>query len=244
MEKTKISGSPGFSSSLSLEKTELFLIRSLIRSQWLERIKMTSPEHLSEFEKLDIKQYHIAASLLDHNAIWPKTSRILPKIAVKQIRKMNFIKQLEEYFGKFIISNEEGLVDEEIYWRIVRPNELSDIGSLHADAWFWEIGKMKMPLNKIRVKVWIAIEVEKGASGFVYIPNSHLNDWPYEIKDKNGLKKPVIKDLDLSLDPELFMSNPGDSIIFNDKLIHGGQLTLGNFTRVSLEFTMFVDPWV
>ena len=219
-------------------------MRGLIRNQWLERIKSTSPEHLSKFEKLEIKQYHKAASLLNHSTTWPKTSRILPKTAVNQIRKMNFIKQLENLFGKFIISNEEGVVDEEIYWRIVRPNELNDIGSLHADAWFWEIGKMKTPSNKIRVNVWIAIEVEKGASGFVFVPNSHLEDWPYEIKVKNGLKKPVLNLSDLSIKPQLFMSNPGDSIIFNDKLIHGGQVTFGNYTRVSLEFTMFVKPWV
>ena len=34
---------------------------------------------------------------------------------------------------------------------------------------------------------------------------------------------------------------PGTVIIFNDKLLHGGVVNEGSETRVSMEFTMFVD---
>jgi ectoine hydroxylase-related dioxygenase (phytanoyl-CoA dioxygenase family) len=37
----------------------------------------------------------------------------------------------------------------------------------------------------------------------------------------------------------IFNSHPGEAIIFNDQLLHGGAVGQ-NETRVSLEFTMFV----
>ena len=35
--------------------------------------------------------------------------------------------------------------------------------------------------------------------------------------------------------------DPGTVIIFNDKLLHGGVVNEGLQTRVSMEFTMFVN---
>ena len=243
MIKLDLSGSPGFSTNLSLKNEELIHLRQLIRDQWLGHIRMLVPEQVNRFEKLGIVRYHEASHLLDHSSVWPKNVRILPQNAVTEIRKMSFISQLENCFGRFEISDEENIGWEEIYWRLVRPNEKNDVGSLHADAWFWELGQMKTPDNKIRIKIWIAIDVEPGLSGFVYIPDSHLKDLPYHVELKNGLKKPVLDISEDSPNPLLFNSKPGDTIIFNDKLIHGGLIGRGKYTRVSLEFTMFVTPW-
>ncbi len=242
MIKPKIAGTPGFSTDLSLKNEELIRLRHLIRNQWLEHIKILAPEQVNRFEKLGIEGYHEASHLLDHSSVWPKKVRILPQDAVLEVRKMSFICQLEDYFGQFEISDEENIGREEIYWRLVRPNEKNDVGPLHADGWFWELGHGKTPDNKIRIKIWIAIYVEPGLSGFIYVPGSHLKDWPYHAELKHGFNKPVIDVSEDKLNPLLFKSQPGDTIIFHDKLLHSGAISSGNHTRVSLEFTMFVTP--
>ncbi|KMP10410.1 hypothetical protein UZ36_07720 [Candidatus Nitromaritima sp. SCGC AAA799-C22] len=243
MIKQKLSETPGFSTDLSLENEELVRLRHLIRDQWLGHIKTIVPEHVNRFEELGMERYHEASHLLDHGSVWPKKVRILPQDAVLEIRKMNFISQLENYFGPFEISDEENVGREEIYWRLVRPNEKNDIGPLHADGWFWELGHGTTPDDVVRVKVWIGIYVETGLNGFVYVPDSHLKDWPYHAVLKDGFNKPMIDVSEDSLNPLLFESKPGDAIIFHDKLLHGGAPSRGDRTRVSLEFTMFVKPW-
>jgi|TARA_B110000467_G_C18172872_1_gene396182 hypothetical protein len=243
MIKEKLAGPPGFSTDLSLKNEELVRLRHLIHNQWLERIKSLVPEQVNRFEELGMQRYHEASKLLDHSSIWPKKVRILPRNAVLEIRKMNFFCQLEDYFGPFEISDEENVGREEIYWRLVRPNEKNDIGPLHADGWFWELGHGATPDNVVRIKIWIGIYVEPGLNGFLYVPNSHLKDWPYHAELKNGFNKPVIDVAEDSLNRLYFESNPGDIIIFHDKLLHGGAIGRGNSTRVSLEFTMFVKPY-
>ena len=159
MIKPKLAGIPGFSTDLSLKNEELICLRHLIRDQWLEHIKILAPEQVNRFEKLGLERYHEASHLLDHSSVWPKKVRILPQDAVLEIRKMCFICQLEDYFGQFEISDEENVGREEIYWRLVRPNEKNDLGLLHADAWFWDLGHGITPDDVIRVKIWIGIYV-------------------------------------------------------------------------------------
>ena len=242
MIKQKLTGPAGLSLDLSLEKKELANLRQLIHDQWLERIKTFYPEFVNRFEELGMERYHEASNLLDHGSLWPKEARILPQSAVLKLRKMRFIDQLEDYFGPFEISDEDNVGREEIYWRLVRPNEKNDIGPLHADAWFWDLGHGTTPNNVVRVKVWIAVYVDPGLSGFVYIPESHLKEWPYHGEMKTGVNKPVIDVSEDSLNPLLLNSEPGDAIIFHDRLLHGGAISEGDHTRVSLEFTMFVKP--
>ena len=225
-----------------MENKDLVCLRQLIYDQWLGHIKIIAPEHVKRFEEIGMERYHEASHLLDHGTIWPKKVRILPKSAVDEIRKMNFINQLEEYFGFFEISDEENVGHEEIYWRLVRPKEKNDAAPIHADAWFWELGHSTTPNNRIRIKVWIGIYVKKGFNGFVYIPGSQNKEWAYRSVLKDGFNKPVIEVAVDSLNPVLFNGEPGDAIIFHDRLLHGGAVGRGDFTRVSLEFTMFVKP--
>ncbi len=243
MIKQDIVGPLGFSTDLSLKSEELVRIRSLVHDQWLGHIKTIAPKHVSKFEELGVARYHEASHLLDHNSVWPKKVRILPKEAVSEIRKMDFVSKLEEVFGPFEISDEENLGREEVYWRLVRPWAENDIGPIHADGWFWELGHGITPDKLIRVKIWIGIYVEPGLNGFVYVPGSHLKDWSYHKEMKDGIYKPVIDVSDDILSPILFEGEPGDTIIFHDKLLHGGVINKGNQSRVSLEFTIFVKPW-
>jgi len=152
---------------------------------------------------------------------------------------MSLMRILEDEFGYFQISDEDNVGHEEIYWRLVRPNSLTDVDPLHADAWFSDLGHGITPPDLKRVKVWIAIYCDPGKGGFKFVPGSHKHECPYHGELKNGITKPEIDISEDELDVVIFNSQPGEAIIFNDQLLHGGALGQGE-TRVSLEFTMFV----
>jgi hypothetical protein len=78
-----------------------------------------------------------------------------------------------------------------------------------------------------------------GQNGFKYVAGSHRKKWRYHGVLKDGLMKPQIDEDESALGAEIFMSQPGQAIVFHDKLLHGGAPG-GSTTRVSLEFTMFV----
>lgn len=188
-----------------------------------------------------MNRYHEKASLIDHKAAWPKTARILPPAAVSEIRTMPFMKYLESEFGEFLISDEEEVGWEEIYWRIVRPHA-PDIGPLHADSWFWKAGHGKMPEGKERAKVWIAVYSESGRNGLRIVPGSHRQtDFRYHVTERDGILKPQIDENEADLPIELLPTEPGDVVIFHDDLVHGGAENRGSTTRVSLEFTLLVN---
>ena len=230
----------GYQTGLHLDQEELTQIRSFITNSWLLNIgKYTTPQITEKFKLEGINRYHKLAHHLDHGSIWPKAVRILNREAVAEIRSMSLIRTLEEQFGYFEISDEDNVGHEEIYWRLVRPNSPKDVGPLHADAWFWDLGHGVTPSGYKRVKVWIAIYCTPGQDGFKFVPGSHKKEWPYDGELRNGITKPKIGISEKELDVVIFNSMPGEAIVFNDHLLHGGAVGK-NETRVSLEFTMFV----
>ena len=44
----------------------------------------------------------------------------------------------------------------DIFWRLVRPKK-KDVGSIHADIWFWDINNWKVPDNKDCLKIWMLL---------------------------------------------------------------------------------------
>src|SRR3990167_1319162 len=227
----------GYTLGLFLHGNELENVRSLVKTQWLENLKKHAPEHLEKILEYDLPRYHEISSLVNHALIWPKINRILPKDAVDYIRSTSLVKSLEEHYGEFIISDEEEIGREEIYWRLVRPNESSDMGPLHADAWFWELGHGNTQEGFRRVKVWVALYCQPGKNGLRIVPGSHKGEWPYHGEERNGFVKPQIDVDENDLPVELVYTKPGDAIVFNDRLLHGGAPNNANTTRVSLEFT-------
>ena len=126
-----------------------------------------------------------------------------------------------------------------MYWRLVRPNK-GDIGPLHADKWFWDLGHGKIPQDKGRIKLWMSLFCE-GSNGLRVVPKSHLTDYPYQTVEKFGMKKPEFNEDQWDLDIVKLNCNPGTVVVFNDNLLHGGCLNLGSKSRVSMEFTMLVN---
>lgn len=219
---------------------ELETLRNLIRIQWLSRIREVAPAQVGHFAELPMNRYHEKACLIDHKKAWPKLNRVLTPDAVVALRRLPTIGRLEREFGAFSISDEENLGWENIYWRLVRPDSTSDVGPMHADRWFWDLGHGVTPPDTKRVKVWIAIFCERGYAGFRLVPGSHRNEWPHHGEHRDGFVKPQIDVADDLLNIRMFDSAPGDAIVFNDQLLHGGAIG-GSLSRVSLEFTLFVN---
>ena len=68
-------------------------------------------------------------------------------------------------------------------FRIVRPLVASDIGPLHADQWFIDIGATKGEKSNNKkqiIKFWVPINVDSESSNLIIIPNSHKNKEQYK----------------------------------------------------------------
>ena len=238
--RENVFGTNGFDISQKLTQTEMDIITRAIQTQFSDRLTNLHPDRWQEIEALDLSMYHMCAGNIDHKKAWPKVNRILPLECTRDIKSMDFFHRLEAEFGPLRISNEEGKEEEETYWRIVRPESTSDIGPAHADAWFWECGHGETPEGLSRFKIWIPIVSEPGKNGLQVVPGSHLNDeYHYEPVMKDGFLKPNFIGDESQIGLELMPLNPGNMIIFNDKLIHKGALNRGKCTRISLEMTCF-----
>jgi len=244
--KERLSSGPGYSTDLCLTEDELEFFRFTIEEQWLARIAAQHPEHKESFRKLGLENYHKLSHLVDHRTLWGKEMRLFSQKAVDKIKQFPFIDKLTELFVEFSISDVvcgDTIVEgrQEIYWRIVRPYSVSDVGPIHADKWFHNVlgsGYGMFPQGVVTIKIWIPIYCEPGKSGLIVIPDSHKSDWRYEYVEKDGFKKPVIlEDVD-KLGGVLVPTDPGTLLIFNERLLHGGAVNQGDITRVSSEVTL------
>ena len=246
--KEQIFGERGFSSDLKLSHLEVDVFRELINAQWLSTIKESYPDLADEAKNLGIENYHQLTGKLDHQALWQKCKRVLPQSSVDQIKKLPFMTTLKNEFGEFTISDiydtHQHHGHEEVYWRLVRPNVESDVGPLHKDKWFhgaFNSGYGMFSDDVTTVKIWIPIYCEPGKSGLSIASGSHLKEWKYHIEVTDGIPRPK-PDEDLSqAGAKLIPTEPGNLLIFNEGILHGGVVNQGDKTRVSAEITMVID---
>ena len=78
-------------------------------------------------------------------------------------------------------------------------------------------------------------------NGLKLFPGSQLRKFKYSYENRDGEKKPLFKLPNLENKVKKLNCSPGTIIIFSDNLIHGGSVNNSSHTRVSIEFTMFVD---
>jgi len=180
-----------------------------------------------------------------HQLISDKGKRLLCSSAIERCHVLGIFQKIERELGKsFRITDEERVGREEIYWRYVRPGKATDVGPLHADGWFWHLNVnwQMPPCTKSRLKVWAPIQAEAGMSGLKVIIGSHEkpHHFEYESVSIGGKSKPTILEGHES-EATLLSIPPGDAIIFDDMLIHGGAVTTGKLPRVSLEFTLAIN---
>jgi hypothetical protein len=244
--KRKIFDAPGYSRDVKLGPDELSVFREAITEQWLSVIGDVHPELVPQFRGIGIDNYHQLAHLLKHETLWPKQTRCLPKESCNKIKALPFLQTLRDELGDFLISDvfygdthEAGR--EEIYWRLVRPNAATDVGTLHADKWFHDVMGMDdqaFPPGSETVKIWIPIFSQPGKNGLMIVPNSHLKDYRYHAVAGAGGMKPVIEEDVEKIGAELMLTEPGNMLIFNEGILHGGAVNRGDQTRVSVEITM------
>lgn len=239
---TQVKGSDGYSLALKLDPEDRAVLEECIRDQYIDRIRQVSPEHAKWFQEHDIGDYHRNCHVLDHGNTWNKAARILSATAVAKLRSRRFMRRLEEAFGAFDISGESGIQKEEVYWRLVRPGMKEDVGPVHADRWFWDLGNGVTPEGVERVKIWIAVATEAGRNGLQIVPNSHTREWRWHGENRDGIRKPVFDEDPATIGLELPEFTSGQAIVFNDNLLHAGAVNQGEKTRVSVEFTMFTRP--
>ena len=169
---------------------------------------------------------------------------ILKKDSVLKIKQLFFFKELEGIFGPIELSDEENIGYEIMVWRLVRPFIKDDVGPLHSDRWFWDIDKSnrnyEIPKNKRKIRCWISLYSNQ-FEGWRGVPNSQGKKFEYDIEYRDDRKKPIFNESKYKLSPIAIDSTPGNIIIFNDGMLHGGCLNKSDYMRISLEFTMFVD---
>ena len=179
-------------------------------------------------------------------SLFNKKSRTLKKECTLPISKYfsNYLESLLEC--KIEISDDLLLGFPCLSFRIVRPLQKNDIGPLHADQWFIDIGVQPNRTPKIKselIKFWMPVEVESNTSNLLLIPNSHKDKekYKYEIEEtQNGLKPIINKNI--NREETIMINNEnGCPVIFNMNLIHGGALNKSNKCRVSLEFEFFAS---
>lgn len=243
----EIVSGPGYSLRHRLLRSELELLRDLIGEQYLTRIRHLAPDQVRRAAALGMADYHRLRLPVDHSAAWPKMYRVLAPAGVRYLRGMDFFRAIEAEFGPVLIS------DDELNWRLVRPHREDDVGPVHADKWFWDIGYGALPEGYDRFKVWIPIFCEPGANGLCVLPHSHRrDDWKHHHEIRHGLLKPQIDEDVEALALQLLELEPGQPVMFHDRLLHGGVVNRGHRCRVSLEFTIFFrldsapvpDAWV
>lgn len=236
-----LEGGQGYVTARISDK-DLSLFRNLINEQYLHILQVNDPTSVKAYLDKGIEHYHevFFDGVFDHSKVWAKPSRVLGPGAVEAVFNSDLFASLKQQFGHFLVSDEEGFGWSNIYWRLVRPG-YQDVGPVHADKWFWDLGHGHMPDNHYRVKLWLAIHVEAGKSGLRVVPESQKsNHWRYHGEEKSGMMKPILDEEESDLNLVNLPLDAGEYVLFHDSLLHGGMPNLSSSSRVSLEFTLIV----
>jgi hypothetical protein len=220
---------------LGFESYELEEIKSRIGTYLRNRVGIYRDSYM-----VPLEDYH-TVGLVPHREIFTMVNRVVP--LAHALRKMSVLKKLEQEFGPFKISDDYKLGYENVLMRFVRPNELSDVGSFHCDRWFLDVMGFDGFEGHVPIKIWTAICCQPGESGLFLCPGSHKKKWTYSVQNLNGVNKPVF-DEGQDYSPELYESNAGQCAVFGYDFLHGGSMTKGNKTRVSIEFTILIPEAV
>ena len=131
-------------------------------------------------------------------------------------------------------------------WRITRPNRKEDFRPVHRDVWFRLCNGEKRIIDNQKsieiqtIKLWISLHSVPGKSGLLVAPNSHKKELPgFTRVQQDGFIKPYInKDELTNIETYCLNTEPGDTVFFGEKLLHGGAPNLSNTCRISLEICL------
>lgn len=192
----------------------------------------------NNLKKIDIENYHEIRIKDDfHKKMWTRENRNFNEDLIK---KSDLFQFLELNLGELSFSKMVNDNQSDIFWRLVRPNKL-DVGSIHADKWFWDINKWKIPKGKECLKIWMLLSknINKGLG---VIEKSHLKkDWIYSNVYKDGLYKPEFDKKANVYSTSDLITPFGSAVFFDYRLLHYGIYNTSNFSRISLEFTIYFN---
>lgn len=214
---------------------------SIVRSQTLTQLSASLiKDHMSStlaktFDNLREAATFVAAN--NFSEFKDKPNRILPQESVNDIiselSQLGFINPDENEF----ITDEENIGYPNIYWRIVRPNHESDVGPVHADKWFWDLGDATLPRGFERTKIWTPLIQDDSEPSLMLVPGSQKLKYEYGFKqDEFNKKKPTFYNPQISSQLIPAPVCVGESVVFHDNLLHGGRTT--QELRVSVEMTL------
>lgn len=165
-----------------------------------------------------------------------KSFRMFDATSVDRWLRHDFCRRLLAEDPSLFVSDEEHLGHPNIYWRLVRAGSASDVGPVHADHWFWDLGHGSIPPGHRRVKMWIPLRQDPRHVGLSIGPGTHRMDFPYDKQFKDGKYKPVFE-----RGPVEHLLTPapvavGQAVVFHDRLLHGGEVSPAQL-RLSMELT-------
>ena len=140
-----------------ISSKDLDVIRDIVNLHWKKVLLSNYPKKFNNPELIQIYNYHKISDQIDHKKLWPLKNRILSLNDYKKILSTNLFNNIKSIYSDVEVSDENNIGHGEIYWRIVRPKSPKDIGSIHADRWFWEINNNYSPPNSRRIKFWISL---------------------------------------------------------------------------------------
>lgn len=166
-----------------------------------------------------------------------KALRILAPEFSYEFMRLDGIRSLQINFEGFDLAQVtyDQLILEnraEVYFRVVRPREASDVGEFHRDQWFNEIYTPDSA-PRSSFKVWIALNCPPG-SGLKFIPRSEDRDWAYEVvSTPNGPRpKGTVPNSVPSIQPSI---SAGEAFVFDPFALHRGAVNPGPDNRISVE---------
>jgi hypothetical protein len=220
---------------------ELARMCDLIKAQLIGNARALSAQLAHAIADLPLDQYHHAVTDAQHARLLSKRNRILSAAAVAEIKQMSVFDYFRRAFGPCYLSDEENIGQEQICFRLARPECGTDIGSVHRDAWFWDHLGFGVPTGVARTKMWMPACITPGTAGLLLSPGSHRYARDYQVETVDG-KLAFASAADVDRD-ELcgYFGGPGEPLLFNYGVLHVGALTRGEICRVSIETTLMYD---
>ena len=142
----------------------------------------------------DLSQYHHYVNNEQHNLFKNKLSRILNEEDANSILSLSSVVAMLNKLGEYKITDvklPDGTFQNrpEVYFRIVRPKSISDVGQLHCDAWFDQLYGIDYG-GKPALKSWTLLWGNWDNPGleFFNVNSNAIDKWDI-VENVDGTKK-------------------------------------------------------
>ena len=135
----------GYCTNIKISKRELKSLRNIVESHLNKKINENLKEGVRQ-KKINLERLHLLTNKVDYKNFISQKNRILNINNYKKIIKFHFYKKIKKIFGPFKQVSNGPFAQSfgQFVVRVVRPGAYkSDIGSLHADIWFFLLNKKK-----------------------------------------------------------------------------------------------------